>query len=453
MLLKVDLTKGNIAFQLTKVSLPIMFTMFVQMAYNITDMFWIGRIGTGAVAAVGSVGFFTWLGMAITLMPKIGLEVYSAQSAGQNDEHRLRNVVINGLGVCVFLAFLYSIISFYFAPSLIHFFHLGDNTDGFDPTTQAIIYFRFISLGFIFAFLNPCFSAIYNGIGKSKWPFYFNSVGLILNMILDPLLIYGNAFFPRLEVKGAAWATIISQCVVAVLFYSSLRKHFPFLKKTSSILRFNKEYSLKIIRIGLPPSLQSMMFAVIAIVIARIISQWGAVSIAVQRIGSQIEAISWMTASGFSTAVSTFVGQNFGAGKITRIRQGFLTATGIMTGVGIINSLVLFLFPEFLYQIFVREPDTIQQGVVYLTIVSFSQLFMCLETATQGAFNGVGNSLPPSIVGIVFNTLRIPASLLLSSTCLGITGIWWTISISSIMKGLILWGWFALYFTHRWGRT
>ena len=444
---KVDLTQGKIAYQLTKLALPIMMTMFVQMAYVLIDMFWIGRLGSGAVAAIGSAGFFTWLGMSVAFLPKTGIEVTVAQSAGKNDYSALLVYLKNGLLLTMIVAVIYSVTIFSFAPSLIGFFNLGSDINGYDPNTNAISYIRILCCGMVLTYLNLSFTAIYNGLGKSKMPFYLNSIGLIINIILDPLIIYGVGPFPRLEVSGAAMATIFAHFVVFCLFVIRLRKDFGSLKETAAKEEPHcpKAAMRRIVKIGLPPAVQGAMFASIAIVIARIISNWGPIAIAVQRIGSQIEALSWMTASGFSIAISSFVGQNYGAGQVKRVWQGFITAKCIITVVGISTTLLFLLIPEQLFKIFVSEPDTIHQGVVYMTIISYSQLFMCLEMTTAGAFNGLGKSIPPSIISISFNLLRIPAALYLSGI-IGLSGIWWSISGSSMFKGVILLTWFIFYF-------
>ena len=466
---KVDLTKGRIAFQLTRVALPIMLTSFIQMAYNLTDLFWIGRLGTGAVAALGSAGFFMWLGMSLILCTKIGLEVTVAQSAGKNDTEAMKHFIKNGLMLSVLLITIYSLFIFIFSRTLIHFFKLGDDVHGFNPTLNGIVYLRILSCGMLFAFMSPCCSAIYNGLGKSKLPFYYNSIGLGLNMLLDPLLIYGFWIFPRMEVRGAAIATVIAQATVILLFALSFRKNFHYLKNVTTTTLCHseqaeesrrcfvpqhdkklepilyKEYCYKILKIGFPPACQCVLFASIAIVIARIISDWGPIAIAVQRLGSQMEAISWMTAGGFSTAISAFVGQNYGAGQMSRVWHGFKTAMYIMTGVGLLTTAVLYFFPEQLYRIFVDDHETIRQGVIYLKIIAYSQLFMCLEMSTAGAFNGLGKSMPPSIVGAFFNFLRIPGAIVLSAM-IGLSGIWWSIGGSSILKGIVLLVWFVVYF-------
>jgi Na+-driven multidrug efflux pump len=151
-----------------------------------------------------------------------------------------------------------------------------------------------------------------------------------------------------------------------------------------------------------------------------------------------------MTAAGFQTALSAFIGQNFGAKKWDRIFKGYFTAIGIISIIGVITSCVLIFFPKPIFSIFIREENVLKEGIIYLRILGVCQLFMCLEITTAGAFNGIGRTVPPSIVGIILNALRIPGALLLS-TALGLTGVWWSISLSSVLKGIILTSWFILF--------
>jgi Na+-driven multidrug efflux pump len=151
-----------------------------------------------------------------------------------------------------------------------------------------------------------------------------------------------------------------------------------------------------------------------------------------------------MTAGGFQTALSAFVGQNYGAKKWERIYRGYFTAIGMIAVIGIITSCLLIFLPGPIFSIFIREQNVIQDGMIYLRILGVSQLFMCIEITTAGAFNGLGKTIPPSIVGIALNAMRIPGALLLS-IALGLNGVWWSISLSSILKGVILTSWFIIF--------
>lgn len=435
------LREGNILEALFKLAIPIMGTSFVQMAYNMTDLIWVGRIGSRAVAAVGTAGFYTWLAMAFILIPKIGAEVGVAQSTGKDDMLEAKVYIRHSLQMILLIALFYASILISFRKPLIGFFNLGEA----DVINDAITYLAIISFGIIFYFINPVFTAIFNGYGESRTPFIINSIGLLVNMVLDPLMILGIGPFPRLEVAGAAIATVIAQACVTIIFILTAKKRPELFSKLNLFSAPDIQHIGRIVRLGLPVALQSGFFTGIAMLIARIIAQWGPIPIAVQKVGSQIEAITWMTAGGFQTAMSTFIGQNYGARKWDRVFRGYFTGLTIMSIIGIFTSLLLIFAARPLFSIFVPgEEETIRQGAIYLRILGISQIFMAIEATTAGAFNGLGKTVPPSIVGIVFNGLRIPAALFLSSTSLGLNGVWWALSISSIFKGTVLLIWYLI---------
>lgn len=191
--------------------------------------------------------------------------------------------------------------------------------------------------------------------------------------------------------------------------------------------------------------MQTGLFASIAMVIARIIANWGSTPIAVQNVGSQIESISWMTAGGFSTAISAFVGQNYGAGKWDRINEGYRKGLLIVGTIGIFATGLLIFGAKPIFRLFIPyDKRALSMGITYLRILGLSQFFMAVEIATQGAFYGLGRSIPPALIGILFNSLRIPAALILSSTSLGLNGVWWSMSISSVCKGIVLVTWYII---------
>ena len=434
-----NLTEGSILKSLLLLALPIMGTAFVQMAYNLTDIMWVGRLGSRAVASVGTAGFFTWFAMAPIFISKVGAEVGIAQSVGREDLEGAKKYIRHSLQTTIGLSIIYALILILFRKPLIGFFNLKE----IDVVNNAQLYLWIIGSGMTFFFLNPIFTAILNGYGKSKQPFLINTVGLIVNMILDPILILGFGSFSGYGVKGAAIATVLSQIIVTLLFIVYLRKYTTVFHNIQLIRSIELRKLRSFMRLGIPVAVQSGLFTIIAMVIARFIADWGPVPVAVQKIGSQIEAISWATATGFSTAVSTFVGQNYGANKWERINKGYFSAFKFIGTIGIITSLLLIFAGEQIFTLFIKEPEAIQAGIIYLRILGYSQFFMCVEITTAGAFNGIGKTIPPSIVGVTFNALRIPLCIILSSI-IGLNGIWWSISMSSVLKGIIITAWFIL---------
>lgn len=283
-------------------------------------------------------------------------------------------------------------------------------------------------------------------MGNTVTTFRVTTVGLVINLVLDPVLIFGLGPFPRLEVIGAALATVFAQMIVFVLYLKAIWHEPVIFRNLRLTHRSNKAHLNEIIKIGLPSALQDVLFSGISMVIARFVAGYGDAAVAVQKVGGQIESISWMMGGGFAMAVNSFVAQNFGAGKIDRVRNGFKTAIMIMGIWGLFNTFLLMTFPKFFFSIFISEPDVIPMGVDYLRIIGISEVFICLEGAATGAFQGLGKTVPPSIVGITFNALRIPAALLLSNSALGLNGIWWVLTVSCIFKGTILPLWYHFGF-------
>jgi Na+-driven multidrug efflux pump len=205
----------------------------------------------------------------------------------------------------------------------------------------------------------------------------------------------------------------------------------------------NVEAIKTILKISIPAAVQNILFTCISMVIARIIVDWGDTAIAVQKVGSQIESISWMTADGFAASLGAFIAQNYGAGNLKRVKKGYSIAMVIVLIWGAFCTILLIGFPGLIFQIFIPDKNVLPLGIDYLRILGFSQLFLCVEIATSGAFSGIGKTIPASIEGITLTALRIPLALLLSATALGLNGVWWSISISSTLKGIVLFIWFV----------
>lgn len=151
-----------------------------------------------------------------------------------------------------------------------------------------------------------------------------------------------------------------------------------------------------------------------------------------------------MTADGFGTAINAFVGQNFGAGNLKRVKKGYMTASVIMFIWGIFTTCLLIFGAAPIFSLFIHEPEVIPAGADYLRIIGFSEMFMCVELMTVGALSGMGKTMEASIITIILTAARIPLAVILGSTVLGLNGIWWALTISSVVKGII----FFVYYLH-----
>ncbi|MGL4774266.1 MAG: MATE family efflux transporter [Clostridium sp.] len=431
---RIDLTSGNIFKTLIALSLPILGTSFIQMAYNMIDMIWIGRVGSDAVAAVGTAGFFPWFAMSLVFICKIGAEVGISQSIGRGDYEARDKFIKNSIILNIILSLSYGLALILFRNQLIGFFNLGDK----NIINMAIQYLVIVAIGMPFYFINPIFTSIFNASGNSKTPFMVNTIGLVFNLVFDPLFIFGVGPIPALGVAGAAIATVMAQIVVTVIFMIAYKRngyHFG----RHIFKEYDKNIVKKIVKVGLPTALQEGCFSIFAMIIGRYIAQWGSTAIAVQKVGSQIEAISWMTAGGFSTALTTFVGQNYGAKKWDRIFKGYGATLVLSASIGVFATVLFVFFGDMVFSVFIPEEEAIKQGIEYLKILGYSQLFMCLEITTAGTFNGLGKTIIPSAVGITLTGMRVPAVILIASIgTIGINGVWWSISITSMLKGVLL---------------
>lgn len=439
-----DLTQGSIFRSLWVMAVPLISASFIQMAYSMTDMLWLGHLGSDAVAAAGAAGFFTWMCNALSFMSKIGAEITVSQSMGAKDHQRAAIYADQAVKLSALMGLGYACLIFIFAPTLIGLFN-------FEPhiAERAVGYMRIIAPGLFFQFNNNTFSGLYNGQGDSRTPFRTTAVGLVVNIALDPLLIYGLGPIPQLGTAGAAIATTLAQVVVFCIFSRRVfTDRFP-LGRLNPFTALKKKFARRIILLGLPVSLENMLFSIFSLTLATLAARWGAIGVATQSIGSQIEAISWMTAAGFSTALAAFTGQNYGARNYERIRKGYRLTMSIAGSIGALAGVLFFLFNKEIFSLFVTEPAAIEAGGEYLKILAISQLFMVTESVTAGAFNGTGNTTPPALVSIIFTGARIPLAYFLTTfPALGLTGIWWSVTLSSIIKGTVLPLWY-LYFQRR----
>ncbi|MCT4672170.1 MAG: MATE family efflux transporter [Prolixibacteraceae bacterium] len=437
-----DLTQGSIVKALLKLATPIIGMSFLQMAYNMIDMMWLGRVGSEAVTAVGTATFFTWLGVSVMLITKVATEVGVSQRLGAKKNEEASLFAGNAITWMLILSVAYGIFTYIAAPWLISFFEL----DSAEVIKMFIGYLQIIALGAPFYYMNQPLTGIFTGAGNSSLPFMATTIGLVVNLVIDPIFIFGYGPIPGMGVEGAAWATILSKFIVTYILILTLKKNIINLPIALEHFKMKWEMTKEIFRVGTPVGLQSGLFACFAIVLGRIISQWGYLPIAVQTVGAQIESISWMTVEGLATALASFTGQNFGAKKWERIYKGFLVSVGLSVALGIVVGTMFIFFGGEIFGLFINEPEAIRLGGIYFFILGLSQLFMCLEIATSGAFYGLGKTNAPSIVGITFTGLRIPLALWLTSIpALGMTGVWWSISISSFVKGIILFVWFLIF--------
>ena len=429
-----NLTKGPILKTLTKLAIPIMASSFLGTLYNITDMAWIGLLGSKAVAGVGVGGMFTWLSQGLAAMARMGGQVQVAQCIGRGERDRAHGLAQAAVQLATLMGMAYAVISLLFTRQMVGFFQLTDP----EAQTAALAYTKIACGLIVFSFLTLTMTGLYTAQGDSKTPFLANLIGLVTNMILDPVLILGPGPFPKLGVVGAAIATVTAQAIVMTMMILGviIQKKENVLKGIRLTAKIPKEYLGGLCRIGIPTAIQGMAYCAISMVLTRMVSAYGAEAVATQRVGGQIESISWNTADGFAAALNAFIAQNYGAGKMDRVRKGYRASLWTVGIWGLLISFVFICFPQAIADIFFHEPKAVATAVGYLVIIGFSEAFMCVELTTVGALSGLGRTRLCSIISITFTSARIPLAIILGGL-IGLSGIWWALSVTSIVKGII----------------
>ncbi|WP_195466964.1 MATE family efflux transporter [Clostridium sp. D43t1_170807_H7] len=420
---KIDLTQGKVINVLTALALPIMGSSLLQFTYNLIDMLWVGGLGSDAVASIGSSSFFIGLGYSINSLVVIGTGIKVSHAIGRKDNKEVKQYINSGIAINFIIAIIYALALIILGKSFISFLSLNN-----EIVERNSFYYLAINAPILFfAFFNSLYTRIFSSFGNNGDSLKINAIGIIINIILDPIFIY--VF--KLGVLGAAVATLISNILMFILYKIKSNGILHYDK----VIGIDKEKILEIVRLGFPMAFQRILFTIVNIILAKIIAIFGTNSIAAQKIGLQIESITYMVIGGLNGAISSFTGQNFGANKFKRIKQGYYTALLLGIIYSMIMSIIFIVFKEPIIKLFIREENTILIAGGYLQAVAFSQGFSTIEMVSNGLFTGLGMPKIPAVISIVFTVLRIPMALILMRT-LGINGIWWSIAISSILKGL-----------------
>ncbi len=426
---KFHLTPNVHSRKLLQLTAPVVSAMVLSMLYNLADLFWVGRLGSDAVAAVGTTGFYMNLGGALFAIVTMGVIVKVSQAVGAGDTEQQKKYAAVGSIVGAVIATIYIAVQLIWAEELIRVFGIEDE----HVNAEASSYMRILASGSIFLYANLLMTSILNAKGRTKLSFKAVLYGNVTNLVLDPIFIH----VLKLGVDGAGYSTFIAFAVSSVYFaiLACKGKEKGLLALDYKGLKIGHFWGL--VKVGSASATQRILFTFIAIVIGRIVANFGTEAIAAKELGLHIESLTFMTIGGLQQAVSIVVGQAYGGGRIDEIRHMYRTAFRMGTAFATMTTVVFLIFSEQLIGIFVSDANTIDMGSSYLIIVGLSQLFMTMEIITGGAFNGMGMTHISAGISIVLNVLRIPLALVLCVTPLGVTGVWWSISLTTMAKGLI----------------
>lgn len=434
-----DILNGPIASTIFKLAWPIMIGNTMQVVYNLADTFWLGKLGAEAVAAL-SVGFpLIFLMVSIGAGLTIAGTTLVAQYMGAGDEVMTNKVTGQIFLVVGSISVVLAGFGVYFNKVVLQLMGAPANILG-----DATAYLNIIFAGIPFMFAFFIFSALLRGYGDTKTPMKLMIFSTILNIIIDPILIFGVGTIPQLGVRGAAFATIFSRAIAGFIGLYILFKGKKGLTLSLKALKPNFKVIKKILVIGFPSAAEQSVIALGMTFLMSIVSQFGTLVVAAYGIGTRILSVVMLPSRGFATATTTMVGQNLGAEKINRAEKSAWISTGIILVVLTLLALVFNLFPRTIISIFNSNPEVIEIGVSFLRIVGFSFGFLGVRFILGGSFRGAGNTVIAMILAIIaLWGIRLPLAQYLSINLeWGTNGIWWGMFLSNFITAIIAAFWF-----------
>ncbi len=428
------LTEGNILKSIIFLAIPILLGNLLQSLYNLTDTFWVGRLGKEAVAAVSLSFPVIFLVMAFAGGIGLAGAILVAQYKGRGDYENINQVS----GQTFLMAFVSSIflgaIGYFLTPYIVRLFGAEQEVI---PGAVSYMGISFIGVFFVFGYM--IYQSLSRGVGDAKTPVYIVLGTVLLNFLLDPLFIFGYGFIPAYGVGGAALATLGTQAIALFSGLIILNKG----KKGIHLKlhNFKPDYFLmkKIAKLGIPSSLEQSSRSIGFILMVGIVASFGTTILASYGIGQNIIMLVIIPALSLSIANSTLVGQNIGAGKPERAEKIARTSTLVgfvfLTFIGIL----LFIFAKNIISIFVPgEAEVIMYGTQFLRVVALSFGFVGVNMSAFGTLRGAGNTSITMKIAWLSMGVQVGLAYFLSKfTPLAQYGLWLGFPISSMVGALI----------------
>ncbi len=403
-------------------------SMVVQTLYLLADLYWVGRLGKEAIAAVGVAGNITMVGLALTQMLGVGTTTLISQAAGGKDRPQAELVFNQSFVMSIVIAFALGVVGFILRPAYCDWLSADAAT-----ATLAKAYLLWFLPGLLLQFPLVALSSALRATGIIKPAVGFQVFSVLLNIVLAPLLIFGIGPWPRLGVTGAALATFISILVADVLIVIYFEKKYHYLRFRFPLFRPHTKIWEGMLRIGVPAGAEFLLLFVYIVLVYAIIRGFGPEAQAGFGVGARVMQALFLPVVALSFAVSPVVGQNFGGRRADRVRHSVYSAIGIASLMMLVLTLIAFLAPATLIRIFSRDPRVIAFGSEYLRIVSLNFVSAGIVFTTSSVFQGIGNTLPPLFSSMTRLILfALPALLISRTPGFEIRHIWY-LSVGSIV--------------------
>ena len=387
------MTEGSIVKSLLLFALPLIFGNLLQQMYNTADSIIVGNfVGSNALAAVGSSGSPIYLLIGFSQGLAVGAGVVVSQYLGAGDHKETREAVHTSLAIAVVMGLLLTVGGVACGRALL----VAMNTPA-EVLADAVTYIRIYFGGVLFSVVYNMTAGILNAAGNSKRSLLYLGVASITNIVLDLVLIAGC----KMGVAGAAIATDISQLVSCVLSLRFLMRVEDDYRVTAKEVRVHKKMAVRIIKVGLPTGIQNMVISLSNVLVQVSVNGYGAAAMAGFAAYMKVDGFNILPVLSFSMAATTFVGQNFGAGKIDRVKKGTFVTLGMCIVYTILTGILLLVFQDSIMHLFTGDETVIAYGKICMLYFCPFYWMLGILQGLAGTVRGTGKSVPPMVVLLI----------------------------------------------------
>ncbi len=433
-----DMTRGPMTGHLLAVAWPVSVSFLLQTFYNLVDAFWLGKLGKSALVAPTVTMNVVFIGIALAMgLGQAGTTLIS-QYKGADRPQEMGRAAGQSFILQIGVGSVLALLGLIFAPTLLRWLHTPE-----DAFAGTLIYMRWITAGVPLMFIFHVYQGIYSGLGDTIGPMRINVATVLINMVLDPILIFGWGPIPAMGVAGAAAATVFARGIASVLAVHALMLG-PGFRIHLSDLKPDPEMLKRLMRVGLPLSLGQAGTSLGFTLLVGIVNSFGSSVTAAFGVGHRVIMMVSVPAMALGQANATAVGQNLGAGFIDRAMLSVKRSALLITIFLLPLTIATFFFGEHITHLFIGDPEVIAYGRDLFRITSFSVFIFGLILVLFGAFQGSGHTLPYMAVNMGRLWLvRIPATWLLAVVWdMGPAGLWWAMNLSNLIAGAVALIWF-----------